>query len=143
MTFDLNISGNPDTLRTSLTVDGSLCSGVQALMQQVMVLLLTDPDAPESVGFGTTFGQYLRESASNQSEEELRNRLNIALTDLTEQFRMLNSREPRTSLHSLDGAVNPDGGEMTVVINVVNKAGESARMSYPVTSLYQARDQGA
>jgi len=130
--YDLNILGNPDLPVPPLAVDGSLCSGIQALVQQVLVLLLTDPNDPASLGFGTAFGEYIRSSASNRSESETQNILNIALADLTEQFRQL-PLPPDRSLKRVQGTVSSEAAGLVLDLEITSEAEGPVSVTYPIT----------
>ena len=133
--MDLAILGPVPNPSGKLSVGDAVCSGIYALAQKVIILMLTDMNAPASFGFGTNLFNDIY-AANIVDAGVIKGNYDIAAQRVTDNLRLTT---PATApldeqLDHIEVAVpleQMQGDSVGVVITVYSKAGTSFKVTAP------------
>jgi len=140
MRYDLAILGNPSQTSPDLAVDGTAATGVYKLMQRVMILLLTDQEAPDNPGSLGTLIPSLLGGGNVLDPETMGNLFSTAITDIKDS--LIANITPDTpadevlkEIKSYVRVAETAADEVSVEIVVTAQSGDTTTAVIPTSNL--------
>jgi len=142
MAFDLAILGDPENTVSALAVDNTANDGIYKLVQRIMILLLTDIEAPNSNGFGTNLPGIVF-SANISNPEVLQGSFDIAQSAVLTQIRETTDPDAPED-EQLEGLsselVRLDRDEILMNLTVIAVSGDLTTVSAPISNIFVVGD---
>jgi hypothetical protein len=122
------------TVAVPLVVTG-VAKGAQALLQQVIILMMVSPNDPARLAGGSLAADFRTANISPNNLDQVRNLLAIAIKSVLGTIQTLQSTLTLTDAEKLSDIQlvllqMPMPGSLTITLNVLTAAGASATGSY-------------
>lgn len=128
-------TGQHQLVEALFTNGGSVCTGIQKLIQEWILLMLTPKG---SLPFDTERGcDFLEEAFGARTEEDVRIAFVFANAEVIQQLRNMEDEtqhdDERIASVTLD-SINITGGNVSISVTLTSLAGDSRTVQLPITS---------
>jgi hypothetical protein len=139
MTYDVAIMGDPSQPRTALSFNNTANDGIYKLVQRVMLLMLTDRQAPANIGAGSDLYSEIQ-GANRGDAEVMTGLLNQAASFVKDNIALTTPFDAPDDerLHEIKiiADVGDTNDSVVAEVTVTTAAGTSATASVPISNLF-------